>query len=100
MEQDYTISNPRSGWEIALDRHLQALSSDQRRIFSESVTVDDVVLIVENSQKKSKEKRCHKILDALHKCAAPLQEFQAVIDVLAQSRAEIGYGNKISFAHT
>lgn len=85
------IANPQNGWEIALNRHLQSLSSEYRQVLSESASVDDLICILKRSQKTAEEKRSNKLLDVLQKCAAPLHEFQSVIDVLVQGKPEVGY---------
>jgi hypothetical protein len=80
-----------SGWEIALQRHLRGISASHRLILSDATTPEDLIDMLQKSQKIAKGRKINKILDAIHSATGPLREFQAVVDILVQTNAEIGY---------
>ena len=81
----------KSGWEIALHTQLATLGPSQRAIVSESTTPEDIIQIIQNSQKRNKKAKSNRFVNVLNKITGPLQEFQSVVDVLVQSSAETGY---------
>jgi hypothetical protein len=84
-------SQPKTGWEIALQFHLSSAAAHHRQILSTATTPEDIVAILKRAQEKSKASKINTLLDAVTRATAPLRDFQTVVDVLVQANAEIGY---------
>ena len=80
----------KTGWEVALHEHLSAATPKHRAVLSQVATPEDIVKLLQQSERKSKDAKVNKLLDAVDRAIAPLREFQIVVDVIIQVKPEIG----------
>ncbi|KAK4214241.1 hypothetical protein QBC37DRAFT_399869 [Rhypophila decipiens] len=64
-------TQPKTGWEIALQSHLASATADHRQTLSTATTPEDIVAILKRAQEKSKASKVNKLLDAVTRATAP-----------------------------
>lgn len=83
-------ANAQSGWEIALQAHVASATQAHRQVLCSASTPEDIIAVLQKIQTKARAGKTNKLLDAIHRAATPLREFQTVADVIIQASPEIG----------